>query len=143
MKYNYMRKYERKSVHSIEEVRNALGDLIYEKSTRERPKIRIDFDGDSIKANSLRYLVFFTKGMKCPICGAEGAFFAKEKNNSDLHWHLNLYAIDEDGDELLMTKDHIVPRSKGGKDTIENLQPMCVRCNVKKADHMNGEKYNG
>jgi 5-methylcytosine-specific restriction endonuclease McrA len=33
-----------------------------------------------------------------------------------------------------MTIDHILPRSKGGKDTLENLQPMCSSCNAKKAD---------
>jgi len=34
------------------------------------------------------------------------------------------------GDQL--TLDHIMPRSRGGKDTWENLVAACVRCNVKK-----------
>jgi 5-methylcytosine-specific restriction endonuclease McrA len=33
-----------------------------------------------------------------------------------------------------MTKDHIVPKSKGGKDMLSNTQTMCVICNTKKGD---------
>lgn len=36
------------------------------------------------------------------------------------------------GDEL--TLDHILPRSRGGVDSWENLVTACVRCNVKKGN---------
>lgn len=52
---------------------------------------------------------------------------------------MNLYAVDEAGNEVLMTKDHIVPHSKGGIDDISNYQTMCVRCNQKKGNDI--EKY--
>ena len=32
-----------------------------------------------------------------------------------------------------LTLDHVLPRSRGGGDTWENLVTACVRCNVKKA----------
>lgn len=32
----------------------------------------------------------------------------------------------------LLTLDHIIPKSRGGKDTWENLVAACVRCNIKK-----------
>lgn len=31
--------------------------------------------------------------------------------------------------------DHVIPRSKGGRNTWENLVCSCVKCNSKKADH--------
>lgn len=127
--------YQRKSVHSIEEVYNAVKDVLdpNEKGTR------IMFDGDNIKGNSQRYQVFFMKGMKCVRCGIEGKFFAKEKDAHARSYHLNLYAIDENGEEVLMTKDHIIPKSKGGPNKLSNYQCMCVRCNVKKGNNKEEE----
>lgn len=124
---------ERKSTHSIEEVREVVKDVLFYKDKRYA---KVELDGDIIKGNSQRYQTFFTKGTKCVCCGIEGKYFAKEKVSCDKSYHLNLYAIDENGKEVLMTKDHILPKSKGGQDHVDNYQPMCVRCNKAKGNNI-------
>lgn len=36
--------------------------------------------------------------------------------------------------EMCLEIDHIIPLSKGGKDTIENKQALCQKCNNIKSD---------
>lgn len=128
---------ERKETYTIEYIKEITKDVLFEKDKR---CARVTIDGDKIKGNSQRLQTFFTKGTKCVCCGIEGSFFAKEKHQNDISYHLNLYGYDENGQEVLMTKDHIIPRSKGGKDNIDNYQTMCTRCNFIKG---NGVKSDG
>lgn len=97
-------------------------------------------DGHPVKMWSLRYKTF-DKGIFCVVCGREGKYFRLEKHilhaDTDRNsWHFNLYSLNGEGGEILMTKDHILPKSKGGGNHISNLQTMCSQCNVKKG---NGE----
>lgn len=91
-------------------------------------------DSRPFKRTSGRLVLFKAKGTVCVTCGIEGTLFVLETQNVDITPHLNLYAINADGDRVLMTKDHILPKSKGGPNTIENYATMCSPCNAKKAD---------
>lgn len=120
-----------KSTHGIEEV---LSKQITPTGGK-RKENKVIIDGDSIYMDSHRYWVFKEKGCNCVICGAKGLFFRKETTNKEgIHFHFNLYAINKKGEEVLMTKDHIIPKSKGGANHINNYQLMCQTCNVKKGN---------
>jgi 5-methylcytosine-specific restriction endonuclease McrA len=96
------------------------------------PRYR-NLDGDKINFASLRLQTFAWKGITCARCGIDGEFFIKEKHHqSDKYFHLSFYAIDGYGKEILMTKDHVIPKSKGGKDHIDNMQTLCTICNAEK-----------
>jgi 5-methylcytosine-specific restriction endonuclease McrA len=95
------------------------------------PKKRIDLDGDMVSIESNR-LAVFKRNLVCCSCGVVGRFFVKERNCRNKYYHLNLYALGGDGEEILMTKDHIIPKCRGGKSHIKNYQTMCRPCNVRK-----------
>lgn len=127
----YYKGLRRKENLTIEEVYDAVKDVLFEP---EEKKAMVVINGDKIKGNSQRFQTFFTKGLKCACCGIEGKYFGKEKDFNAARYHLNLYALDESGNEVLMTKDHIVPRSKGGASELYNYQTMCVKCNIAKGN---------
>ena len=128
----YYKGLRRKENLTIEEVYNAVKDVLFEP---EDKKAMVVINGDKKKGNSQRFQTFFTKGLKCACCGIEGKYFGKEKDFNAARYHLNLYALDESGNEVLMTKDHIVPRSKGGASELYNYQTMCVKCNIAKGSN--------
>lgn len=57
-----------------------------------------------------RWVVLNRDGFRCAYCGATAY---------------------EDGAKLHV--DHVVPRSKGGRDTVANLITACARCNLEKS----------
>lgn len=108
--------------------------------------IRHNFLGHPVKMTSQTLRLFKSKdpgkGLMCVECGIVGTFFALERRiadkddptNKDGVCQMRLYALKPDGTEVLMTKDHIEAKSKGGVSKLPNYQTMCVECNWKKED---------
>ena len=88
----------------------------------------------SVKMYSLRYNLFKENGVTCINCGLKGKYFSLEQDlypsNPD-RFHFNLYGIRDDV-PVLITKDHIVPKCSGGRNTMSNFQVMCTTCNTLK-----------
>ena len=125
-------RYIRKGTYSIDETFTKIKPYL---NVNQKGKgAKINFDGDMIYPNSQRYQTFYYTGIKCSCCGLEAKYFAKEKDRKSKFniYHLNLYGIDENGKEVLFTKDHIFPHSKGGIDHISNYRTMCAKCNCEK-----------
>lgn len=86
-----------------------------------------------VNMGSLRYQTF-ARSLQCSVCGLTGSVMVLERDHGKSCMpHFNLYAI-EGEDMVLMTKDHILPRAKGGKDHLDNMQTMCAICNGLKQD---------
>ena len=109
----------------------------YNKSCKS-PENQITVDGYNVYTRSLRYMTFYQKGCKCCVCGKEGTHFTLDSSGDgpDTRRHFNLRA--DDG--TLMTRDHIIPKSRGGRDHISNMQTMCADCNRAKGNHMEGDE---
>lgn len=120
----------------ILEIKDVLSFIVFtpkELSSKSFPEAMKSIAGDPINVTSQKLQTFKSAGTRCSICGVKGAYFAKEKYPDEEYFHLNLYALKE-GVEVLMTKDHIVPIAKGGRDKLNNYQTLCVNCNRKKGN---------
>lgn len=105
-------------------------------ATRDN-KPRIELEGDPVKVYSVRLRCFKEHGITCVFCGLKGEYFAKERRTSSEPWHLNLYGFTKTGMEVLLTKDHVIPKSKGGPNTLDNMQTACAICNAAKGNDPN------
>ena len=85
--------------------------------------------GSGIPLNSMR-MKLFMKSQKCVHCGKTGSIFRLEIDNGG-NYQFNLYHVDRHG-STMMTRDHITPRSRGGKNTLANSQVLCYNCNQKR-----------
>jgi hypothetical protein len=93
---------------------------------------RVTLDGESFKVG--RFMIFRLKGTSCRGCGLRASFFKKEKSN-DINI-LNLYGVGANDRQILFTRDHIIPVSRGGTADLRNMQPMCADCNNRKGDYI-------
>lgn len=127
-----MQVYNRKEILEITQV---LPEVVFEtpiKGKKGNHQVKI-INGDKINMASWRYQTFVKSGLACVSCGLVASYFAKETLTKNNRFHLNLYGI-KDNQEVLFTKDHIFPKSKGGTDSLDNFQTMCSPCNALKSD---------
>ncbi len=62
------------------------------------------------------------------------SFTAKEWNALKRQYNYTCLRCGRKEPEITLTVDHIVPLSQGGKNTIDNIQPLCKPCNSAKHD---------
>jgi hypothetical protein len=120
--------YERMGIVSLKEVLSAIA--------ANKP---LEFEGCFCYTSGNRLLTYHVHGVSCcvPGCSVRGEYFAVEKaiHQQGARYHLNLYGM-KDGREVMLTSDHRIPKSRGGRDVISNRQPMCEPHNAKKGNQL-------
>lgn len=92
---------------------------------------RMDIYGLNVSIRRMQ--CFAVKGTACVRCGLEGnAIMIDRWPNKQIH--VDFFHVNAEGSRILMNIDHILPKSKGGANELDNYQPMCQPCNTKKGD---------
>lgn len=97
--------YEREAVFSVHEMIDLLKEMKRAAESRTAAQVQRNLVSDS-----LRYDVMKRDGFRCVLCGRDAS------------------------DGVKLHVDHIIPVSKGGLSTMENLRTLCEDCNRGKRD---------
>jgi len=82
--------------------------------------------GDPVYRKYMRLAIIMRDGPACWLCGRE-----------DLVEPVDDAGGNSEYNPLLMTFDHLIPKSHGGWDDYRNLKIACARCNSKRGDKIN------
>ena len=89
-------------------------------------------DGITCSARTPTFKLIRKYGIQCTCCKAIATHFILLPNiNSYTHSPRLMFS-----NGTYMTKDHIIPKSKGGPNKQTNFQLMCYDCNLLKADNI-------
>lgn len=106
-------RYEREAVFSVSEMTGLLKEMKKTAESRTTAKYQ-----RSLVSDSLRYDVMKRDGFRCVLCGRDVS------------------------DGIKLHVDHIIPVSKGGLSTMENLRTLCEDCNRGKRDKYDEQGVN-
>lgn len=89
------------------------------------------------KPSAVRLKMFASGQIKCVKCGLVGDHFHIERHKNDkvMPFSVNLYGWRGDK-EIMLTWDHILPKSLGGSNDLANAQCMCFSCNSSKGNKL-------
>jgi hypothetical protein len=118
-----------KMEYKVEEILPLISEAVAEKK-----KLVCLPSGKKVRlSNTLK--TFHYKGIVCIRCGLRGVIFREIKHHDNNNTHLRLLGIKDDN-EVMMTRDHIIPYSRGGSNNFDNIQTMCCSCNSQKQDEI-------
>jgi 5-methylcytosine-specific restriction endonuclease McrA len=104
-----------------------IGRKSYERHAEERRKYSLEyykrFPEKSVAATNRR------RALKL---SADGSHTEEAWQELKASYNFKCLRCGKQEPEIKLTRDHVIPLTKGGSDSIDNIQPLCARCNSKK-----------
>lgn len=112
-------------------IQHATFELSYVLSKIRRDSEKVPFEVGSrtflVRMDRPRYRLFRTS-VTCAVCGLVGTRMVLETDLVGANPHFHLYG-EEDGTLVLLTRDHVRPRCRGGNGGLYNSAVLCYPCN--------------
>jgi 5-methylcytosine-specific restriction endonuclease McrA len=77
-------------------------------------------------------LTLYTNSRRARKLEAEGSHTDEEWQNLKAFHDFKCLRCRKQEPEIKLTRDHVLPLTQGDTDSIDNIQPLCARCNSKK-----------
>lgn len=105
-----------------------IGRRSYERHADERRKYSIEYyklhPEKSVAANNRRRALKYA---------SESTHTEEEWQKLKVFYSFTCLSCGKHEPEIKLTRDHVIPLTQGGTDSIDNIQPLCARCNSKKS----------
>jgi 5-methylcytosine-specific restriction endonuclease McrA len=77
-------------------------------------------------------LTLYTNIRRARKLEAEGSHTDEEWQELKAFYNFKCLRCGKQEPRIKLTRDHVIPLTRGGSDSIDNVQPLCARCNSKK-----------
>jgi 5-methylcytosine-specific restriction endonuclease McrA len=121
----YHRQYRQENKSRIKQLMN--------KFRRERPDYHRNYMRQWAQANPAK-IQAYDHARRAFKMGLSDTFSAEEWKDLKARYNYTCLRCGRQEPEIKLTADHVVPISKGGAGTINNIQPLCKPCNSAKHD---------
>ena len=106
--------------------------------------MKIQYTEITSEIPDLKHLkIYKEKGLTCARCGLKATHWITEQipagDGVNFKYLTKPWAYTRLNGWVLITIDHIIPKSKKGNNFKSNLQTMCAKCNTKKGNRGEGE----